>query len=94
MTKQTLAFMFNNQINFFFLEKNVMVYREKRGGKKYFGINDTTRYTSKEIAEDVWKPICEFRTLDELWEYEYKGKPVKDWISPLNELNIDNFTTK
>ena len=94
MTKQTLAFMFNNQINFFFLEKNVMVYREKRGGKKYFGITDTTRYTSKEIEEDVWKPICEFRTLDELWEYEYKGKPIKDWISPLNELNIDNFTTK
>ena len=94
MTKEQLAFVFNNKATIFWLEKNVMVYREKRGGKKYFGINDVTRYTPEEIEKDVWKPVCEFKTIDELWTYEYKGKSIKDWLTPLDELNIDNFATK
>lgn len=92
MTKETVARMFNSEMNYFFIEKNVMVYREKRGGKKYFGINDTTKYTQEEIDKDVWKPICEFRTIDELFAFEYKGKSVKEWVEPLEELNIDNFS--
>lgn len=94
MTKETVARMFNSDMNYFYLEKNVMVYRTKRAGKKYFGINDSTMYTPEDIENDVWKPICEFRTIDELFSYSYKGKTVKEWIEPLDELNIDNFSER
>lgn len=91
MTKEQLAFMFNNSINNFFLEKNVSVYRVKRGGKKYFGIDDYSTYTDEEIENDVSHPLAEFKTLEELLDYEYKGKKLSEWIEPLTELNIDNF---
>ena len=91
MTKEQIAYMFNHQINFFWLEKDIMVYREKRGGAKYFGIDDISVYTEEDIEKEVKKPICEFKTLDELFKFEYKGKTIKDWLDPLQELNIDNF---
>lgn len=92
MTKETLARMFNNTINGFYLEKDVYVYCEKRGGKKHFGIDDFSKYTQEEINADVNKPLCDFKTIDELFSFIYKGKTVREWIEPLNELNIDNFS--
>ena len=90
MTKEQLAFMFNNSINSFYLEKDVSVYREKRGGKKYFGIDDYSKYTREEIRDDVFHPLAEFKTLDELLDFKYKGKTLREWIEPLEEVNIDN----
>ena len=90
MTKEQLAFMFNRTITGFFLEKDVSVYCEKRGGKKYFAIDDYSTYTEEEIEKDIFHPVAEFKSLDELWNFEYKGKKFADWVLPLEGLNIDN----
>ena len=88
MTQNELAFLFNHTINLFYLEKGVMVYRQKRGGQKYFGIDDASRYTREEIEQGVDKPLAEFKSLDELLEYEYKGRKLRDWIEPLSPAKI------
>lgn len=90
MTKTQLAFMFNHVADLFYIEKGVAVFRKKQGGKKHFIIDDFDSYTDEEIEKDIFHPICDFRTLDELWEFVYKGKKIEDWILPLTELNIDD----
>ena len=88
MTSNELAFLFNHTINFFYLEKGVMVYREKRGGKRYFGIDDASRYTQEEIEQGVDKPLAEFQSLEDLMEYEYKGRKLRDWIASISPAKV------
>ena len=88
MTQNELAFLFNHSINFFYLEDDVRVYRQKRGGQKYFGIDDARRYTQEEIEQGAHKPLAEFKRLEDLLDFEYKGKKLKDWIDLLNPAEV------
>jgi len=83
MTKETLSMMFNKEINGFFIKKDILISREKIGGKKVFLITDIS------IDEEINKPV-KFNSIDDLFNYTIDNKKIADILSGCNALNIDN----
>lgn len=80
MTKEQLGFMFNEKINGFFIKKDVMITRNKVGGKK--------KYMLSYLLEDGKDVV--FNNVDELYDYELDGVKIGDILTPLTSLNIVN----
>lgn len=80
MTKEQLGFMFNEKINGFFIKKDVMITRNKVGGKK--------KYMLSYLLEDGKDVV--FNNVDELYDYKLDGVKIGDILTPLTSLNIVN----
>lgn len=72
--------MFNEKINGFFIKKDVMITRNKVGGKK--------KYMLSYLLEDGKDVV--FNNVDELYDYELDGVKIGDILTPLTSLNIVN----
>ena len=80
MTKEQLQFMYNHEIDGFYLKRDVWIGRQKKGGKKSYTLLDTRTDRIKEIK---------FETIDKLWEHKIDGETIGSIIEKLNELNTD-----